>query len=219
MMKPIIAVKSNFPALEAGLHDKIRTTWGQGLYDRAEIRFFLGRPTQEIAGLSKSVHPTAQNSYIPRKDEVILECPDGNDGLVWKTRAICKWFVDKMASHILLVNSESVVYPHLLLKSGFQISDYTGRFNGERSSIGPRDIVGPGGHNVFVHDCYSWARGEGYFLSKQAAMIIAAKTPIQSEYILGSYEDFWVGQTLGPYIQMGTLLSEPLHVNPVEVKQ
>jgi hypothetical protein len=221
MLKPslIVAVKSNFTAMEAGAHDVIRGTWGGVLQQQqVPVKFFLGRTSSERSGMAKSLQPTAQNSYNPKKDEVIVECPDEDDGLVWKTRAICKWFVDKAGDHILIVDYRSVVYPELLWKSGFQRSDYTGRFNGELGAIGPREIVGPGGGNVLIHDCDSWADGGGYFLSKQAAMIVAEKIPIQTRYILGSYEDFWVGQILGPYIQMGDLLSRPLDFIPAEVK-
>jgi hypothetical protein len=221
MLKPslIVAVKSNFTAMQVGAHDVIRNSWGEALrQQQVPVRFFLGRTSSERSGMARSLQPTDQNSYNPKKDEVIAECPDEDDGLVWKTRAICKWFVDKMASHILIVDHQSTVHPNLLWKSGFERSDYTGRWNGEFGSIGPREIVGPGGGKVIIHDCYSWAGGEGYFLSKQAAMIIAEKTPIQTRYIQGSYEDFWVGQILGSYIQMGNLASEPLNNIPVEVK-
>jgi hypothetical protein len=217
--KIIVAVKSNFAAMEAGAHDVIRGSWGAALQQQqVPVKFFLSRISSERSGMARSLQPSAQNSYNPKRDEVVVEGPDEDEGLVWKTRAICKWFVDKMASHILIVDYRSTVHPNLLWRSGFESSDYTGRWNGEFGSIGPREIVGPGGGKVIIHDCYSWAGGEGYFLSKQAAMIIAEKTPIQSRYIMGSYEDFWVGQILGPYIQTGMLASEPLNAIPVEVK-
>jgi Galactosyltransferase len=214
--KLIIAVKSHFGAMEAGAHDAIRGTWGQALRGQAQVKFFMGRSSSEIGGMSKSLQPTAQNSYNPKSDEVILECPDDYNSLVWKTRAICKWFVDKAASHILLVDSDCLVYPDGLWKSGFEKVDYMGRFNGGFGNIGPREMPGPGGGNVLIHDCYSWASGAGYFLSKAAATVIAEKTPIQSRYIVGAYEDFWVGQILGPLVQTGHLLSEPIATKAVE---
>jgi Galactosyltransferase len=212
----IIAVKSHFGAMEAGAHDAIRGTWGQALRGRAQVKFFMGRTTSELGGMAKSLTPTRQNSYNPKSDEVILECGDDYDSLVWKTRAIAKWFVDKAASHILMVDSDCLVYPDGLWKSGFQDVDYMGRWNGGFGNIGPREIPGPGGGNVLIHDCYSWCSGAGYFMSKAAAMIIAEKTPIQTRYIMGAYEDFWVGQILGPYIQTGMLLAAPVPTKAVE---
>lgn len=212
----IIAVKSNFGALEAGAHDVIRGTWGQALRGQAQVKFFLGRSSSEMGGISRSLLSTPQNSYNSKSDEVILDCPDDRDSLVWKTRAICKWFVDKAASHILLVDNDCVVYPDGLWKSGFQNVDYMGNFHGSFGYIAPRELPGPGGGNVLIHDCYPWASGEGYFLSKAAATVIAEKTPIQSRYIMGSYEDFWVGQILGPLVQTGNLSSEPIGTEVVE---
>lgn len=212
----IIAVKSHFSAMETGAHDVIRGTWGQALRGQVQVKFFMGKSSSEIGGASRSLYPTAQNSYNPKSDEVILECPDDYDSLVWKTRAICKWFIDKAASHILLVSSDCVVYPNELWKSGFQNVDYMGRFDNGFGNIGPRELTGPGGGNVLIHDCYSWANGSGYFLSKAAATVIAEKTPIQSRYIMGAYEDFWVGQVLGPLVQTGHLLSEAIETKAVE---
>lgn len=202
----IVAVKSSFAQMEAGAHDLIRGTWGQALRGKAQVKFFLGRPTMEIGGQTKSVHPTAQNSYNPKSDEVIVDCPDDIDSLVWKTRAICKWMVDKMATHVLITDPQCVVKPSALWASNFQIADYAGTFNGEPVTFGPRTLQGPSGSDVLIHDCFTWAT-DSYILSKKAASVIAEKVPIQMRYIRGSYDDFWVGQILGPSAQKGELLA------------
>lgn len=212
----IVAVKSCFRDLAAGAHDAIRGTWGQALRGRAQVKFFLARQTSEIGGAAHSVAPTPENSYSPKSDEVILHCADDYDSLVWKTRGICKWFTDKMATHILMVDADCLVYPKELFAFPWAQADYAGRFNGGFGNIAPRELPGPGGANVLIHDCHSWASGGGYLLSKKAATIISETVPIQTRYIKGSYEDFWVGQILGPRIQNGELLGMPFDSKIVE---
>jgi hypothetical protein len=208
--KLIIAVKSSFQDLEEGKHDLIRGSWGNALRGRAQIKFFLGRPTSEIGGISKSLQPTSHNSYSPKNDEVIVDCGDDEQSRVWKTRAICKWVVDKMVTHVLMVDADCQIFPPAVWSCGFEVADYAGHFDAEPGSITPREMIGPGGGTVLVHDSYSWADGAAYFLSKRAAVIIADKVPIQASYIMGAYEDFWVGQILGPSIQSGRLLSSSI---------
>lgn len=200
-MTVIVAIKSSFKDLEAGSHEQIRNTYVQNLIRKASIKFFLGRPTCEIGGLPKSLHPTTQNSYNPKSDEIILDCPDDLGSAVWKTRAICKWFVDKVQSHILILPPASMPW----LIEGADYADYIGLFNFE--GIEPREVNGPMGEKILIKDCSPWAVGGiGFMLSKKAAMVIAERVPIKSQYIMGSYDDFWVGQVLGIPIQTGDLL-------------
>src|SRR5579863_2627541 len=146
MLKPnlVVAVKSNFNALEAGVHDQIRGTWGQALRGRGEVKFFLGRPTMEIGGAAKSVHPTWENSYNPKSDEVILECQDGYESLVWKTRAICKWMTDRVISHLMIVHPAAKVNVGRVFSSNYQFVDYAGNFNFEPSDAQVVQLHGPG---------------------------------------------------------------------------
>lgn len=200
----IVAVKSSFAELQAGAHDVIRATWGQALRGRAQVKFFLGRKSQEIAGAQRSLHPTWENSYSPKSDEAILEVPDDFNNLVWKTRGICQWAMDRRFDHLLIVNTRTIVYPKKLWTSNYPIADYAGTFNGVYGDVGPCEVGG-----TLVDDCYSWASGP-YFLSRKATMVIADKTPIQARYVKGSADDFWVGQILGPLAAKGDLLSVPL---------
>src|SRR5579859_8051598 len=114
----LIAVKSHFGAMEAGAHDAIRNTWGQALRGRAQVRFFMGRTSSEIGGMSKSLHPNVQNSYNPKSDEVILDCPDDYHSLPLKTRAICKWAMDRKIDHLFLCDNDTYVNPKKILTCG-----------------------------------------------------------------------------------------------------
>jgi Galactosyltransferase len=207
-MSLIVAVKSCFRDLNSGCHDEIRMTWGQALRGQAQVKFFLGRPTKSIGGMPSSVDTTADNSYSPKSDEIILDVPDDYESLVFKTRAITKWFSDKAATHILLTDVDTIVFPKRLWNFNYSRVDYAGNFNGGFGEIKDRMIVGPGGASVQVKDVHSWASGAGYILSKQAANIIADTFPQQTRYIVGSNEDYWVGQILGPHVQRGDLWSE-----------
>lgn len=214
-MSLIVAVKSNFDAMQRGVHDQIRSTWAQPLRGRAHVKFFLGRTSQEIAGTPRSVHPTSENSYSPKSDEVILECRDEQEAMVWKVRAICKWMTDKMATHILLVDPACSLNPKYLWASQTQISDYAGYFHGGApGDVNPQVLMGPGGASTMVHEAHAWAN-RNYLLSKKAATIISEKVPIQTRYIRGEYDDFWVGQILGPLAQQGDLLSMELEAGAI----
>ena len=200
--KLIIAVKSHFGAIESGAHDAIRSTWGQALRGRAEVKFFLGRPSYDIGGMSRSLHPTAQNSYIPKSDEVILECPDDYHSLPLKTRAICKWATDKHVDHIFLCDNDTYVNPKKILTCGYQMYDYAGKISRPISETFPYDAVDRDGVMTHIENCYPWASGGfGYFLSKLAIQKVADKYPKTWA------EDLWVGQVLGVEIIQGNLLA------------
>lgn len=203
MKNIIIAVKSSFQELQTGTHDYIRSGWAQPFRGRAIVKFFLGRSTSEIGGVSRSVAVNNDNSYSPKSDEVILHCPDDLDTRVWKTRSIAKWFVDKAASHILIVDAATAVSP-ILLNTNFDTADYAGKFNGDIGVPGPKEIAGQ-----VVEQCYPWAE-PGFILSKKAAIILSDSTPRQSKYIHAAFDDYWVGQILGPLTQRSELMSKDL---------
>jgi hypothetical protein len=217
MSRLLVAVKSCFRDLDAGAHDNIRGTWGAYLRDRGiQTKFFLGRPSLELGGVIKSVHPTPQNSYSPKSDEVILECPDTYEGLVFKTRGICQWMTDRALDHVLLVDTDCCVYPKRIEKSNYEIADYAGTFNGEWGACGPREIRNKDGQMQLVDRVYSWASGAGYFLSRKAATIIADTFPKASVTLNGANEDYWVGQVLGMEASRGEILSMPLEQRVVK---
>jgi hypothetical protein len=205
-MSLMIAVKSCAKDMERGCHDVIRATWGAALRG-AILKFFIGRETD---GLEGRVIINNRTSYNFKSDEVALDCRDDYEGLVFKTRAICQYVIGKNIDHVMMVGTDCCVFPNRVLSSNFRVADYAGKFNGKWGDTGPREMLGPNGIKEVVERCYSWADGGGYFLSRCAAFEIAETFPKPNKYLVGSYEDFWVGQILGPLVARGDLISMPL---------
>ena len=189
-MSLIIAVKSCLKDLDAGLHNVIRSTWGQRVKAAGiETRFFVGEPESN----------KTTSRFEP--DETLLKCDDSYKGLPYKTREICRWFMGKKIDHILLCDIDTYLMAKYITSSGYQKWDYFGYF-----SWPPREI-----HNDYlaaqkevdqqiIQNCYAWASGGlGYFLSRKAATEVATTTPTTWA------EDLWVGQILGPLVANGNL--------------
>lgn len=208
MSRLLVAVKSSFP--DKVLHDKVRGMWGQEFREKAQVKFFLARPTQELGGVIKSVSPTWENSYGPKSDEVILDCRDDYGGMVWKTRGICLWAIDKLVDHILFVNIDQRVIPEKVWASNFGTADYSGIFDGGWGDVGPRMVPGTNGTTEMIDRCYSWASG-AFFLSKAAAFEVAETFPSAGKFGGNPANDeLWVGQVIGPLAAKGDLVSMPL---------
>jgi Galactosyltransferase len=195
MNQLLVAVKSCHRDMDAGAHDAIRATWGQALRDKAHVKFFVGKETDG----------RTHRNY--KGDEVVVDSPDHYEGLVWKTRAICQYVVGKAIDHVLMVDTDCCVSPKKLEKAHYAVADYAGIFNGGWGIVGPREVMGLNGVPEVIEKCYSWASGAGYFLSRRAAFEIADASPKASKYIIGSYEDLWVGQVLGPLCASGEMFS------------
>lgn len=201
MPQLLIAVKSSAPERAAGVHEKIRgTSWYQQMRSKALVRFFIG---QETDGTGNRVIVGNRVSYNFKSDELALDVPDHANGAVYKTRGIARYAVGKNIDHVLMVNTSSVVLPERVWASHYKVADYSGIFDGGWGQVGLRDISGQA-----VERCYSWAIGKaGYFLSARAAYEVADASLRVKEYIVGSNDDFWVGQVLGPICDSGNLFS------------
>ena len=200
----LIAVKSCFKNMELGAHDAIRATWGQALRGKVPVKFFLGRDTPLDRTFQNN---DPRNSYIPKSDEVIVDAPDTYEGLAFKTRAICGYVASKNISHVLMVDTDTCVFPKRLLTSGYEQFDYAGRWNGEMGApAGPRDVRIAANALATMPYCYSWCSGGGYLLSSDAVREVADKypQPMQTGGFAGN-EDLWVGQILGPLVEKGLL--------------
>jgi hypothetical protein len=83
--------------------------------------------------------------------------------------------------------------PRLMLESGFQASDYAGRFNGNTDRlITNYHAVNRDGQVESHATCYPWASGGfGYFLSRRAFSLVSDSNPTSWA------EDLFVGQVLG----------------------
>lgn len=183
MTKLLIAVKSCIRDLDSGFHQVIRETWQPDAKSLGiDVRFFVGQGLEERRMIK----------YQP--DETGLACPDDYDNLPFKTQEICLWANGKTYSDIFLCDTDTFLIPRLMLTSGYQTADYTGRFNGNTlTPLTGYKTVSRSGASVTYPMCYPWASGGyGYFLSRRAFHEVASTTPKTWA------EDFFVGQTLGP---------------------
>jgi hypothetical protein len=211
----LVAVKSSFEQYENGTHNMVRGTWAQKLRGYAFVRFFMGRKTQELGGAVSSlpgsgdISIVTRNSYVPTSDEVILDCEDGPESLVKKTRAICGYAMGKGLSHVLLVNAHTNVGVKEVLNAPYQAADYAGYF-GERFGVQEPQAFWNGQGTEVIERCYGWAAGDsGIFLSRKAAGILADTHPRSSLYIDGKNDDVWIGNVLGPLVMDGELVALP----------
>lgn len=213
MHQLLIAVKSSFQQLENGTHAMIRATWAQQFRGLAHVRFFLGRPTQSLGGMVKSLPAsedlvaTTRNSYVPANDEVVLDCQDYS--MVKKTRGICGYAMGKNITHVLLVNAHTNVGVKQTLRAPFEIADYAGDFGDTFGTLQSRAFWN-GEQNEEIRECYGWAKADsGIFLSRKAMAEIAETSPKLSLCVTDQNDDVWIGNVLGPEVQRGNLLAMP----------
>lgn len=206
MSQLFVAIKSSKAAFEAGAHDRVRGSWGLAFRGKAFLKFFIGQQTD---GLEGRVVMGSRNSYNYKSDELALDVPDGLEGSVYKTRAICQFVMSKNIDHTLIVDVNSKVFVDRVWESNYEVADYAGKFNGTWGEVGPREIVGKNGVTEYVERCYPWAEN-GYFLSRRGAAEIADIFPEPNKFLLGNYDEYWVGQMLGPMAAAGDLLSMPI---------
>jgi hypothetical protein len=92
--------------------DAIRDTWLPLVPTTlADVRFFLGR------GQNKN------------PDEVVLNCDDSYMGLPEKVREIARWALANGYDYMLKCDDDTVIRPELLLVSGYQNYQYSGKTN------------------------------------------------------------------------------------------
>jgi hypothetical protein len=181
-MKILIALKTCCRDLDLGFHEAIRATWGKDFAGKADVRFFTGC----------GEHQSGFGGY--QQDETQLDCKDGYDDLPAKTTKIAEWSVQNGYDFTFLCDNDTFIIPHALLGTSFREYDYAGMF-GLDPPIGSiftyRDC-----HEILHERCEPWASGGvGYWISRHAANIIAAKG------VQGWAEDLGVGQVLGPFIR------------------
>lgn len=210
MPQLLVAVKSSAAELEGGVHDAIRaSSWYQAMRGRALVKFFIGQQTDGMAG---RVVIGSRISYNFKSDELALDVADHPAGSVLKTRAITQFVVSKNIDHVLMVDTKTTVLPDKVWASHYAVADYSGIFDGGWGQVGPREVSGK-----VIERCYSWAAG-GYFLSRRAAYEVADAAARISQYIVGTNDDIWVGQILGPLCARGDLFSIQLDEPVCEVK-
>lgn len=200
----IVCVKSCHRDRKAGFHDAIRETWGHDFKNRGiQVVFFLGHSAADYF----QAHPKNDLANLQR-DEVVVDAADDYMSLPHKTRGICQWAAPKIFRHLFLCDNDTFVNSAALLALPFEIFDYAGHFKGGQEEIGRtfayRDHMGD------YPNCYPWASGGmGYFISKNAATLIADTYPKVWA------EDMFVGQVIGKEIEKNNMMGAALKINKV----
>jgi len=183
-----VCVKSCHRDLDGGFHEPIRGTWGKDLAALGvPVYFFMG------------TDPTQQDTRRCRRyvnGEVVVDCKDDYESLPVKTRRICQWAMGKTFKHIFLCDVDTYIIAKTFLTSGFEKYDYAGWFKNNRLP-GSAPFAYTDEHGSYP-ECRAWASGGwGYFLSLQAADIIATTPPTWWA------EDLQVGNILAAWFDTG----------------
>ena len=157
-----IAVESCFK--DAHKHQVIRDTWGKE-FCLNQVKFFIGG-----AGAG------------PFEDEIFLgsDIEDSYKTLPFKTRAICRWALERDYDYVFKCDTDTLINVNNLLFSGFGNYDY---FGGENA-----DVNVPGFPPDRIEFC---SGGAGYWLSKNSLDIVS-----KTGKILTSAEDVFVADAL-----------------------
>ncbi|VVB52929.1 Galactosyltransferase [uncultured archaeon] len=129
-------------------------------------------------------------------DEVLLNCKDDYESLPYKTKAMLEWFLNCTTEQfIFLCDNDTYVNYRKLSELPYAKYDYSGKSSlwPPNSKLGVTFQYKDGRGNT-IENCHPWASGGyGYFLSRKAAEII-----VTSGEPTSWAEDLWVGQVLGP---------------------
>jgi hypothetical protein len=174
-MKVLIACSSCWKDLAS--NQAIRDTWAKYLPAAWDLRFFIGNRnftyeeqqklfTAEWIGspgtLGNMARETAKIAAIGdaralKKDEILLDCPDGYLGLPWKTIESLKWAMERNYDGVFRIFVDTYLFPDRLARMGFA-----------HDAIGWSFGCGPcPAHPDSFHSCP--LGGAGYWLSRNAA--------------------------------------------------
>lgn len=162
--------------------DAIRSTWLPLKPEGVDVLFFRGRGAKRL----------------PHPDEVFLDCGDEYDDLPDKIREIIRWAYEHNYDFVLKCDDDVVLDVEMLMKSGFENYDYSGKSN--RPMTPGRPFCVPYGF------CY--------MLSRKAMWPV-----INSDLPVGNDDEKWVAETLFNngirlinvpryYLWLGTLLDK-----------
>lgn len=196
-MTLLVAVKSCREHLDLGYHDIIRATWGQALRGKAHVRFFIGHTATDYF----QAHPKAKARLL-QNDEIEVDTSDDYNSLPFKTREICRWVFAKNIDNVFLCDTDTYVNAKKLLTCGYERYDYVGKISRPLGETFPYNAVDRAGNSTMIENCHPWASGGyGYFLSRDAAFLIA------DTYPKGWAEDLHTGQILGKEIAKGNMIA------------
>lgn len=163
-MKTLISVVTAHHRKE--WRDVIRETWLPLVPPAlADVRFFMGNG----------------NSLL-KSDEVLLECDDSYQGLPEKIKSIAKWAVLHDYDFMLKCDDDVVLKPELLLTSGYEKHDFSGKLNRPADSARP----------------YAVTVGFNYWLSKHCMKLIseASLPPVFENGMKDNDDEKWVAGVL-----------------------
>lgn len=192
-MKILVAISSCVKDAEQGYNQAMRDTWLGDLRKLGvDYKFFIGNgKLSEAPGagfeeswvsndghLRGTVYPiygtqTVQPcNYVPKDDEIVLDCPDIFRYLPFKTKYSHKYAIDHGYDYVFQCFTDTYVIPERLLSSGFEKHNYSGWVH----------------HSAYGDYCTG---GPGYWLSAKACKALI------TEPITHWAEDANTGKTLG----------------------
>ena len=136
----------------------LRDTWIPEIPAGVDYKFFLGR--------REGVHDSSL--FLLEKDEVKLGVGDGWYDIARKTVEVYKWALECGYDYVFKCDTDTLVRPELLLKSGFEAYPFSGGQN-----------------------CHFASGGSGYWLSR-ASMETITNSPVK----YGPEEDLNTAETL-----------------------
>lgn len=162
-MRILIAISSCQLWEDNGNNQAIRDTWMKDVaaYPNVDCKFFHGRGAEE------------------KSDVVVIDAPDGYEGLGYKTQQIHEWSCSQGYHFTFLCFGDTFVNVRALLNSGFENHQYYGHIHTWPGS--------PAAKHGFL------GGGEGYWMSFHASVALSlAKMDDDAE-------DRWAGRVMAEH--------------------
>lgn len=183
-MKVLIGLMGCELQARNGVHQVIRETWNTEIGELGQLRFFVGRGSQEL-----------------KCDETRVDAPDDKDNLLYKVVEMCRWALTNDYDSMLKVNTSTYVNVAELLKRDHQNYDYAGA------------VVGRLGERYSNTEAYGFIQGSASWLSRRAMEYVVADALSfalhhKDEWMrwngwIAPYlhsEDLWIAQVLTPHL-------------------
>jgi hypothetical protein len=139
--------------------DAQRSTWLKDVKAQShfmDYRFFYGSPSPQ--------------GFVPKPDEVLLDCGDTYEALPQKVRAIYKYALDHGYTHVYKADDDTYCRVDRLILSDFRLHDQCGfKYDGDSKYV---------------------TGGAGYTLNRRAMQAVVGETPNHWA------EDLWVGSVM-----------------------
>ena len=152
MSKVLISILSCVKHELNGFNQAIRDTWlPEAVKVGFDCKFFIGKGAKlqkedsalllenynrNIIFQGKITEDPDISSMSVKPDHVLLDTPDAYAYSIYKFRAACQWALQSGYDHIFQALTDTFIVPERLKNSGFELYDYTGTANNERTAIG-----------------------------------------------------------------------------------